>query len=130
VEAVGGVIGDIGGAIGDILVPSQGGATRIVLDSISSSVSEGTIIVFTGQLFASNNIGLAGASINIYDDDPIAFDDLIVTGTTDQDGRFRMTWSAKTMDTWPDSSVEIYASFEGTNAYSSSTSIKYTIEIQ
>lgn len=110
--------------------PSAGKkSTSLVLDSPPSAVSEGTLITFTGRLILPENIFILADVIRLYDDDLIG-DDLMASGSIEQDGSFSITWTAKTMDTWPDKTVEVYAKFEGTDELQSSISQKYTIEIR
>ena len=87
--------------------------TILTLDQPASSIVEGSSLIFTGRLVkADDGAGIADALIKIYDSD-VGPDDLIISGETDSNGRFRLEWTAKRMDPL-DRTVEVYAKFDGT----------------
>jgi uncharacterized repeat protein (TIGR02543 family) len=106
--------------------------TTITLDTPPPSVVEGQTVTFTGRLvIAGTNIGVADVTIKIFDFDDIGKGDLMGEGKTDSNGYFRITWSAKPMDS-ADRTVEVYAIFEGTEFYDPSRSPLteyYTIDV-
>jgi len=104
--------------------------TLLTLNTPSSSVGEGDTITFTGRLIrADTGAGIAYATVKIYDSDtwPTPHD-LLASGTTDAYGYFSISWVAKPMD-WLDRTVEIYAKYDGSSVYNSSTSSQYTVTV-
>lgn len=96
-------------------------ATVLTLDRPPSSVVEGNLVAFTGKLVkADDGAGIAGVSIKVYDSD-IEFDDLIISGNTDSNGRFRLEWTARRMDPL-DRTAEVYAKFDGSETMEPSRS--------
>jgi Flp pilus assembly protein TadG len=73
--------------------------------------------------------GVSGQVIKIFDSD-YDFDDLMTSGTTRSDGRFTVTWTAKTMDP-TDRTTEVFAKFDGTTDLASSRdpSTYYTVTV-
>ena len=103
--------------------------TVLILDSSSSSVAEGSTVMFTGKLVeeATRN-PIADKTIKIFDSD-VGGDDLLASGTTESDGNFSIKWRAKKKDQW-DNTAEIYAKFEGDDVNRHSGSNQYTISVR
>ncbi len=111
-----------------IIEENQLKSTNITLSISDYTVTEGDSIVISGRL-TSDGRGLSNASIYIKDEDTGSGDDTITTIRTDSSGNFRKIWSAKQMDPF-DSTVEIYAVFEGSQSYDSSRSRQYSVSVQ
>lgn len=102
--------------------------TSISLSIPYTSVNKGDILQISGRLVDANGNGLYGARIDIKDEDTGSGDDLIASVTTDSSGRYSYNWSAKSMD-FLDSTVEIYAVFEGTSSYDSARSVQINVHV-
>lgn len=106
-----------------------GGETTLILDPPPSEAPKGSTVAFTGKLMRGNQ-GVSGAKVDVYESDrSFMRDDLMASGTTQDDGTFNIRWEAKEMDWW-DNTVEAYAKFEGTASYKPSRSKKYDIKIK
>jgi len=103
--------------------------TSLVLDTPPRSVPIGSTVTFTGRL-AEDGTGkpVIGAKVKILDSD-IGGDDLLASGSTDNEGRFNITWIAKKVDPH-DNTVEIYARFDGNDDYQRSKSKQFTVEVK
>ncbi len=85
-------------------------------------------LIKTGELYAG--VGVENVKINILERDRSFFnDDLLAQGTTQTDGSFSIGWTAKKLDWW-DSSVELYASFEGNEEAQPSKSTVYSVKVK
>ncbi len=114
--------------IKDLLgIPEERVSTSMTLDQPPSNVVEGQTVTFTGRLVRSDTGIGVGATITIYDNDLVG-DDSMSSGTTNSEGRFTMTWVAKSMDPL-DHSVEVYAKYQGSNEFKPSSSPQYSISI-
>lgn len=105
---------------------SEATKTFLFLDPPPSSVAEDSRVMFTGKLeeaVAGNP--LTDETIKIFESD-IGGDDLLASGTTENDGSFKIGWVAKKSDRW-DNTAEIYARFDGDDAHRPSTSNQYTL---
>lgn len=107
---------------------NQKAQTSLSLTVSKYSVSEGETITLSGKL-SSNGQGLSNGVIYIKDEDAGSGDDDIGSITTNSQGEFYATWDAYSMDPF-DSTVELYAVFEGSQNYDSSRSRQYNISIQ
>ena len=65
--------------------------TEIILDALPPLVYTDQTVVLTGQL-TSNGYGIAGAEVNIMEDDPLVPDQMLARGYTDQNGEFAIPW--------------------------------------
>ena len=74
--------------------------TTVTLYKIPERVYVGDMVTFTGTL-SHNNGPLANKKVYIQDEDEGRLDDYIKSGTTDMNGRFSITWTAK-LDKWED----------------------------
>lgn len=103
--------------------------TVLTLDTPTRVVKAGSPITFTGKLVESNTgKPVSGAKIKIMDSD-IGRDDLLASGTTESEGRFSITWTAKKTDP-RDNTAEVYAKFEGNDNYQPAKSEQFTVEIK
>lgn len=88
--------------------------TNLVLDVIQSTAYAGESVVFSGIL-TSGAEPIPGAHIKILEDDPLKFDELLATATTDHNGRFLAYWNVGAGLIEED--FDIYASFDGALPY-------------
>ena len=93
--------------------------TQVILYRIPESAYAGDTVTFTGTLYHRDQ-PLAGKKVYIQDEDELRIDDYLKSGTTDQYGRFYITWVAK-VDSFEDE-LEIRAVFEGDSSYGRDTS--------
>ena len=93
--------------------------TQVILHRIPESAYAGDPVTFTGTLYHRDQ-PLAGKKVYIQDEDELRLDDYLKSGTTDQYGRFYITWVAK-VDSFEDE-LEIRAVFEGDSSYGRDTS--------
>jgi len=100
--------------------------TGITLNIPNNSINKGNTMYISGRLTTSDGSGLQNAIIYIKDEDSGSGDDDIATLHTDTYGNFGYTWVAREMDPF-DSTVEIYAVFEGTASYDSVRSYQYDV---
>ncbi len=109
---------------------SEKHSTTLILDTPSSSVYKGDSVTFTGRLTRDDTgKGIVNAEIKIYEADtwPNA-DDLMASDTTDSNGYFSISWTAKSMDLWS-REIEVYAKYGGSTYWASSQSLTYTITV-
>ncbi len=105
-----------------------GGEAKLILDPPPSAAPKGSTVAFTGKLMSGNQ-GVGGAKVEVYESDrSFMRDDLMGSGTTNDQGNFKINWTAKEMDWW-DNTVEAYAKFAGNASYKRSISKKYIIKI-
>lgn len=103
--------------------------TIMVLEKPPETAVKGANIKFTGRLVeTATHDPIPDKPVKIFDIDA-GRDDLLASGTTRRDGSYNIQWTAKKMDRW-DGTAEIYAKFEGDDAYKSSKSIEYTITLR
>ena len=69
----------------------EAAASQVTLDAPPSSVRAGDAVTFTGRAEAGG-APLAGARVEIREDDPLLPDQLLASGSTGSDGRFAITW--------------------------------------
>ena len=99
------------------------------LDEPPSKVVKGSIVTFTGRLLEEETSKpIAERTIKLLDQD-IGRDDVLSTGVTNFDGTFAISWKARKTDAL-DSTVEIYAKFEGDNKFRCSNSKVFVITVQ
>jgi hypothetical protein len=104
------------------------GETTLVLDKPKNRLKNGTTITFSGRLFGhATGEGIKEAKISIIESDGrILKETPIAQGYTNNLGGFFIDWTIKKMDWW-DSSIEIYAKFEGVGKLKPSSSNKTKI---
>ena len=100
--------------------------TTVTLYKIPERVYVGDMVAFTGTL-SHNNGPLANKKVYIQDEDEGRLDDYIKSGTTDRNGRFSITWTAK-LDKWEDE-LEIRAVFEGDQSHSRDVSPRQEMSV-
>ena len=93
--------------------------TQVILHRIPERAYAGDPVTFTGTLYHRDQ-PLAGKKVYIQDEDELRLDDYLKSGTTNQYGRFYITWVAK-VDSFEDE-LEIRAVFEGDSSYGRDTS--------
>jgi len=105
-------------------------ATVLLLDSLPSSLDSGSTLTFRGKLTSHDSVeGVGCAEIFICEKDrSFMRDDILVSGATNNDGTFEIDWISSQRDYWDDT-VEIYASFNGTENYKSSKSDVQQIKV-
>ncbi len=93
----------------------------LTLDDPPETVTEATVMTFTGSLLRGDTEhGVDGLTVEVMDSD-VESDDLLASGTTDSKGRFAIRWLARPTDPL-DTTVEVYARFQGTEDYEPSRS--------
>jgi uncharacterized protein YegP (UPF0339 family) len=92
--------------------------TVLLLDQLPDSVDSGSTVTFRGKLTVHDTIeGIGCAEIFVMEKDrSFLRDDLLVSGATNNDGSFAISWVAKQRDFW-DNKMQVYASFKGTENY-------------
>ena len=93
-------------------------------------VESGSTVTFEGWLIDSKTgKGIENAKINIWESDrSFMGDSLLTSGVTAKDGSFNIKWIAKQQDWWDDT-VELYASFKGTEKHKPVRSANYRIQV-
>lgn len=100
--------------------------TSITLDAVPASAHAGDLVAFTGRLTAHGQ-PLAGATVNVYEDDPLQFDQLLGSGATGSEGTFSVTWRADTGLIETD--FDVYASYAGDAVYEQSRTPNQTVGV-
>jgi hypothetical protein len=77
---------------------------------------------------AESETPVSSAIIEIFDCD-VERDDLLATGTSENNGSFKIEWVAKKVDQW-DNTAEVYAKFGGDDIHRHSASNHYTIVLR
>jgi uncharacterized protein YegP (UPF0339 family) len=91
-------------------------------------IQTGELVTFTGRLSSSER-GIPQATILICEHDrSFMRDERLASGLTASDGRFRIPWTARKTDWWDDS-AEVYAKYEGSEAYLPTKSQIYVFTI-
>jgi uncharacterized protein YegP (UPF0339 family) len=114
-----------------LMAPVSGAAdTNLMMDCPPTSVESKTIVTFKGKLTnTKTGHGIGKAKIDICERDrSFMSDDVLASGITDNDGKFKIEWKAYQQDWWDDS-VEVYARFVGSENYNSSTTDVYRIRV-
>ena len=106
------------------------GETILILDKPKNSVAIGSTITFSGRLFGDlSGGGIEKAKISIYESDGAVLKETpIASGYSNILGGFRIDWIVKKMDWW-DSSIEVFAKFEGELTLKPSSSQKQKFQI-
>lgn len=86
--------------------------TVLTLSGVPSQANAGQIVTFTGSLKNTEGLPVQGATIYIKDEDIGSGDEILTTATTNSNGMFSSSWYAKNTDFW-DSTIEVYAIYEG-----------------
>jgi uncharacterized protein YegP (UPF0339 family) len=90
--------------------PYVRGEIILELDKPPAIVSDGSKVTFTGKLLEGKR-GVSDETIELYESDrSFMMDDFLASGKTDDNGSFRIDWTAKKMDWWDDT-VEVYARY-------------------
>jgi hypothetical protein len=112
---------------GTALSPKQS-STRIVLDTPVREVNYNDTIVFKGKLInALDNNGITSTPITIYHKG-LQKNHLLVTGETDANGYFQISWVAKPVE--PLSNVvNVFAAFDGNVEYKPARTFEYSVNI-
>lgn len=100
--------------------------TSITLDAVPASAHAGDLVAFTGSLTAHGQ-PLAGATVNVYEDDPLQFDQLLGSGATGSGGTFSITWRAEASRIEAD--FDVYASYGGDAVYEKSRTPNQTVGV-
>jgi len=96
------------------------------LDSIPSSVKTGDTITFSGTFITTNGGKVTDALIYIKDDIAFGSDTVLVTVTTDNNGKFSATWEAVLRSS---GSYDFYAIYEGGGDVSKSRSPNQSVTV-
>jgi uncharacterized protein YegP (UPF0339 family) len=104
--------------------------TGILLLEPPNVVESGSLVNFEGWLINSKTgKGIANAPIDIWEDDrSFMGDKVLVSGITDNEGAFNISWKAIQQDWWDDT-VELYAKFGGLGNCRAVRSANYRIEV-
>jgi hypothetical protein len=96
--------------------------TILTLNPLPSEIRAGTTIIFNGRLTEMNNgLGISNVLVTIFDDDDSSQSDVLASNTTDTDGYFNIHWDAGCTDNENPCIIEIFARFDGTSNYESSS---------
>ena len=98
----------------------------LILDYIPQTAKTGDTIVFSGQLLTSSGYAVTGATVHIKDNVSFGSDDTIRTATTDGNGEFYTTWTAKQRSS---GAWDFYAVFEGSRDVSKAKSSQYSVKV-
>ena len=98
----------------------------LVLDYISSTASSGDTIQFSGYLTTTSGNIVSDATITIKDNVRAGSDPTIMTLTTDTNGYFSGTWTAKVRSS---GAWDFYAEFDGSSNVRESRSDTYSVEV-
>ena len=98
----------------------------LVLDPISPKIKTGDPIVFSGQLYTDSRQPVSKAVIYIMDDVFWGRDKVITQTTTDSDGKFYATWTAKQRSS---GAYDIYAVFDGSTNVKKARSDEYKVQV-
>ena len=106
------------------------GETILILHKPKTNVKKGSPISLKGRLVGNvTGKGIDNAKICIYESDGALLKETpIAVCVTNVLGDFKIDWVAKKMDWW-DSSIEIYAKYEGAGSLKPSFSEKQTVVI-
>ncbi len=108
---------------------SKPAKTILILDPPSTTITEGSSLIFTGKLVEANTRDpVPGKTVRILDKD-VGGDDLLASGATESDGSFNVRWTAKKVDKL-DSTAEVYAKFEGDSVHRKSKSSEYVVALK
>ena len=105
---------------------AYGASATITLDALPSYVYEGDRVIFSGML-TGGGAPLPGRTVLVCEDDPFWFDECLVRGTTDGQGRYHLTWTAEAGIVETD--FDIYAEFRGDGTYSRDQTPRYTMSV-
>ena len=100
--------------------------TSIRLDGVPGSVNPGDRVTFTGRLSAGGQ-PLGGATVKIYEDDPLSPDQRLGQGATGAGGRFSIAWTASAGLVEED--FDVYAVFDGDDAYPRARTANQTLSV-
>jgi hypothetical protein len=110
--------------VNDVFAQSYTGS--LTLNPISSQVSTGDTVTFSGKFVTTSGQAIPGATIYIKDNVSFGSDKTIRTALTDNSGNFRVSWSAVERSS---GSYDFYAIFEGSSNVSKSKSSTYTVSV-
>jgi hypothetical protein len=104
--------------------------TGILLLEPPNVVESGSLVTFEGWLInAKTGKGIANAPIDIWENDrSFMSDKVLVSGVSDNEGAFNISWKAVQQDWWDDS-VELYAKFSGSGNCKAVRSANYRIKV-
>ena len=102
-------------------------STLLALDPLPASAFEGSTLTFTGRLATSGGLPVAGALVEIKEDDPLLPDETLESALTGADGRFSVSWTAA--QGIVEEVLDVYAEYDGDGTYGKSTTARQQIEI-
>lgn len=102
--------------------------TVLTLNGVPSQANAGQLVTFTGNLKNTEGLPVQGATIYIKDEDAGSGDEILTTATTDSNGMFSASWYAENTDFW-DSTIEVYAVYEGSYEVQKSKTGIYNLTI-
>lgn len=104
--------------------------TGIAMMPPPNVVESGSVVTFEGFLINNKTgEGIKNAKIDIIEHDPSFLpDNVLISGSTAEDGSFNIEWKAHPGDWW-DNSVEIYSKFSGKQNCKPTRSANYTIKV-
>lgn len=105
-------------------------ATGIAMMAPPNVVESGSMVTFEGWLINSKTgEGIKNAKIDIREyDRSFLPDNILISGSTAEDGSFNIEWKAHPGDWW-DNSVEIYSKFSGKQNCKQTRSANYKIKV-
>ena len=98
----------------------------IILDPIPSKIKTGSMVTFSGQLTTTYGDAVPNAIVYIKDDVDFGSDAFIGTLSTDSNGKFKGTWTAKPRSS---GAWDFYAVYEGSSNVGRARSTTYNIQV-
>ncbi len=106
--------------------PDSTRPTQLSLGPVPGYVQEGQTVTFEGALLSGGR-PVAGALIEIKDDDLLRPDDLLAHGRTGPDGRFSIPWAAE--QGLVETELDVYAEYDGDALHGPSTTSRRAIVV-
>lgn len=106
--------------------PDLSSPTQLSLGPVPSVVQEGRTVTFEGALMSGGR-PVAGALVEIKDDDLLRPDDLLAQGRTGPDGRFAIHWVAE--QGLVETELDVYAEYDGDASYGPSTTPRHKVNV-
>ena len=102
-------------------------STLLGLDPIPASAFVGSTVDFAGYLATSGGMPVAGALVEVKEDDPLLPDETLGSALTGADGEFSVVWVAE--PGLVEEVLDVYAEYDGDDTYGPSSTLRQQIEI-
>jgi protocatechuate 3,4-dioxygenase beta subunit len=102
--------------------------TYLTLSSSDNSGYEGETVFFVGVLTDENGDPVSDKQITLHEEDTGSLDEYLGSTFTDSGGRYTLSWVVEDTDFW-DNSLELFASYPGSNSFASARSEFFSFEI-